>query len=103
MANNTEQEDLRDDIQSTVTTLVAKLVIDMEDPRLKSMPLAVLANYDNKIMEAIDSYATNARIDEVKHSLYKGYFIPEMEVYAEDRIDELKRHHIKEETEEVDE
>lgn len=32
----------------------------------------------------------DARIDEVKRSLHKGYFIPEMEVQAEDRLAELQ-------------
>lgn len=42
---------------------------------------------------AIEAYTAQAvaeaRLDEVEHSLHKGYFIPEMEVYAEDRIAQL--------------
>lgn len=41
------------------------------------------------IQALIQQRVVEARIEELKRALYKGYFIPEMEVYAEDRIAEL--------------
>lgn len=44
---------------------------------------------EEPVIELTLEDVAEARIDEVKHLLYKGYFIPEMEVYAEDRIAQL--------------
>ena len=44
----------------------------------------------DEFKQAIATLLVKARIDEVKRSLHRGYFIPEMEIYAEDRIAELE-------------
>jgi hypothetical protein len=41
--------------------------------------------------QATQREVVEARIDEVKRSLYRGYYIPEMEVQAEDRINQLEQ------------
>lgn len=43
-----------------------------------------------KAHHALSELLIRERIDEVKHALNKGYFIPEMEVYAENRITDLQ-------------
>jgi hypothetical protein len=42
------------------------------------------------IQAHITKRVAEARLEEVKRSLTRGYFIPEMEVYAEDRMTALK-------------
>jgi len=44
-----------------------------------------------EIVDKIQALMTEARIDEQKHSLNKGYYNPDMEPYAEDRIAKLER------------
>ena len=49
-----------------------------------------LAHEQAELKQAIATLLVKARIDEVKRSLHRGYFIPEMEAYADGRIAELQ-------------
>lgn len=75
--------------------LIAKYqaTIDQRVAEARNQGQNDMAEIDNLIFHTNDEIEIScrkreqaARIDEVKRSLHKGYFIPEMEVYAEDRI-----------------
>lgn len=75
------------DFEQTVNQLIGNTGIYNDagdDCTIETIALILAAHH-----KGLEQAELASRVDELKHSLYKGYFIPEMEAYAEGRLSQL--------------